>query len=93
MEQQGKQVSMRQAMPSVAEFIDAKRTEWGADWVNAQIKAGLAGQADCFYAFEGGQVLGTPFTGDPELMALALQAAAMGGKHVVVIRPPAGTKQ
>lgn len=81
---------MRATMPGVAEAVDKHRATWGADWVNAQIKAGLAGEPGHFYAFEGGHVLGTPFTADPGLMQAAAMGAALGSRFFVAIRPPEG---
>jgi len=49
---------LRQAMPTVAAWIDALRDAFGAEEINAAIKAGIDGQPT-FYAAEGGQQIGT----------------------------------
>jgi len=46
-------------MPETAAFIDACRDVFGADEINASIKAGLQGKPT-FYASENGQTVGTP---------------------------------
>ena len=48
---------LRQAMPKVAEWIDACRESFGAETINRAIRNGLAGGTD-FYASEGGNVIG-----------------------------------
>lgn len=48
---------MRQAMPRVAEFVDAVRETFGADAVNRAIRNGLAGGTD-FFASEAGHTVG-----------------------------------
>lgn len=48
---------MREAMPTVAGWIDELREVFGADGINASIKNGMAGGAD-FYAEENGHALG-----------------------------------
>jgi hypothetical protein len=54
-------VSLREQMPETAAFIDALRREFGAELVDAAIRAGIKGQAGCFYAEERGHQVGTPF--------------------------------
>lgn len=51
------QKPMRQAMPKVAEFIDACREVFGDEPVHRAIRNGMAGGTD-FYASEGGHTLG-----------------------------------
>ena len=48
---------LRQAMPSVAEFVDAAREAFGAAAVDQAIRNGLAGGTD-FHASEGGHTVG-----------------------------------
>ncbi len=48
---------LRQAMPRVAEFIDAAREAFGAPAVHRAIRNGLAGGTD-FYASEAGRTVG-----------------------------------
>ncbi len=48
---------MRQAMPRVAEFIDAAREAFGAAAVDRAIRNGMAGGTD-FHASEAGHTVG-----------------------------------
>ena len=50
--------NLRAEMPETAAFIDACRAAFGAEQINASIKAGLAGQPT-FYARENGHEIGT----------------------------------
>ena len=61
MEVSKKPANLRDQMPETAIFVDAKRKELGAEYVNGCIKAALAGKPGRFYAMENGHVLGTPF--------------------------------
>ena len=79
---------LREAMPTVAGMIDARRAAWGAEHVDAQIKAGMRGQADAFYAVEGGNVLGAPFA-DPGVMEAVGQCFMVAGA-AMVMRAPQG---
>jgi hypothetical protein len=53
--------AVRALMPETAEFLDVLRAEFGTDEINAQIKLGMAGHANCFYAIEAGRSIGTAF--------------------------------
>lgn len=55
---------MRQAMPTVAGWIDNLRAAFGADMIDAAIRAGIAGQ-DTFHARENGHEVGTPIPYNP----------------------------
>ena len=48
---------MREAMPTVAAWIDELREAFGADGINSAIRNGAAGGTH-FYAEEGGQTIG-----------------------------------
>lgn len=54
-------LDLRSQMPETAKWVEAKRTEYGADHVNTCIKRAMKGEPGQFYAIERGQVLGTPF--------------------------------
>ena len=56
-------MSLRDAMPSTAAFIDALRDAFGADQINPQIKKGVAGIPNNFHAVEAGRESGTAFEG------------------------------
>lgn len=49
---------MRQAMPTVAGWIDGLRAAFGAEMIDAAIRAGIDGQPT-FYAAENGIEIGT----------------------------------
>lgn len=51
--------NLRTEMPTVATWIDSLRDAFGADGINAAIKAGING-APTFYATENGHTVGTP---------------------------------
>jgi hypothetical protein len=53
--------SMREAMPTVAAFVDELRAVFGADQVDPSIRAGLRGEPNKFWASEAGMELGTQF--------------------------------
>lgn len=59
------QKPMRQAMPTVAHWIDELRAVFGADMINNAIRNGMAGGTD-FYARENGHQLGHPMSVNPE---------------------------
>lgn len=52
---------MRQAMPTVAQWIDDLREEFGAESIDESIRAGMRGEPNQFHATEGGHEIGTPF--------------------------------
>jgi hypothetical protein len=54
---------MRQAMPAVAGWIDQLRAAFGAEPIDAAIRAGLDGQ-QTFHARENGREVGTPIRYD-----------------------------
>lgn len=53
-------MSLRDAMPSTAAFIDQLRQAFGAEMIDAQIRKSMKGEPDCFYAEEAGHRVGTP---------------------------------
>jgi len=57
----GSKVDLRQTMPETAKWVDAKRQEHGADFVNGCIRRAMKGEPGLFYAMERGHILGTPF--------------------------------
>lgn len=75
-------------MPTVWEQLGKYRRLYGDAHVRECIERGMAGEADWFYAFEGGRVVGTPFTADAVLGKAMQAAVALGGKFAVAIRPP-----
>ncbi len=61
MEGMKKPADLRESMPETAKWVDAKRKEYGIDFVNGCIRGALKGETGLFYAIERGHVLGTPF--------------------------------
>jgi hypothetical protein len=51
---------MRETMPCVAAFVDQLRQAFGAEAIDAAIRAGMRGTPGAFYASEGGATIGTP---------------------------------
>lgn len=51
---------IKTSMPAVYASIKAKASEIGGE-AYVLVRRGLRGEADCFYAFERGHVVGTPF--------------------------------
>ncbi len=76
----------RDVMPEVWKQLGEYRKLYGDAHVRQCIERGMAGEADWFYAFEAGHVVGTPFTASAVQQPMQL-ALAMGGKFAVVIRP------
>lgn len=54
-------MSLREAMPQTAAFIDFARELVGVEAINAEIKKGMAGLPGHFHAKENGREAGTPF--------------------------------
>lgn len=71
-------------MPNVYRAIQAKAADIGDD-AYSLVRRGLAGQAGCFYALEGGHVVGTVFgRGDPRMQQLAEFLVFFGCAHVCI---------
>ena len=91
--------SMRDVMPDTADWIDAKRAQWGRAYVDECLARAMAGEAGFFYAMERGHVVGTPWAMDklpalaggkaPRTVAEAQRLALMlGGSFAVFMRQP-----
>jgi hypothetical protein len=68
--------NLRAEMPTVAGWIDDLRAAFGAETINAAIRAGMNGQPT-FYAEENGRAVGTKSKGEGQPLAeaeLSLQA-------------------
>ncbi len=61
---EGKVAEIKSHMPEVYKCIQAKAAEIGNEAFTL-VRRGLRGEANCFYAFEGGRVAGTPFSAGP----------------------------
>lgn len=73
-------------MPHVYQGIQAKAAEIG-NGAFAMVRRGLAGEPNCWYAFERGRVKGTPVV-VPNIMADVAQAMVQFGcAHVCIWGP------
>lgn len=83
-------VDLRSQMPETAKWVDEKRKEHGAAFVNGCIRRALAGEPGFFYAFERGHVLGTPFPATHVLAKDQQYAVSMGCTFAGFIATPGG---
>lgn len=74
---------IRQYMPMTYDAIQARAKEVG-NGVYAQVRKGLRGEANQFYAMESGRVVGTPFA-IPDVTAELAQAMVRFGVRFMVV--------
>jgi hypothetical protein len=79
----GQIAEIRAHMPNVYQSIQAKAVEIG-NLAFALVRRGLRGEPGCFYAFERGRVVGTPFAGHPIEADVALAMVRFGCAHVCI---------
>lgn len=77
-------MSLKAQMPKVAEMVAGMRRDMGDAWVDACIKAGMAGKPDQFFAVEGGHIVGTPFTLGSALAENMRVCFIVGGAGAVI---------
>lgn len=82
-------VDLRQHMPETAKWVDQKRQELGAEFVNGCIRRALKGEPGFFYAMERGHVLGTPFPATHPVAKDQEYAVTMGCSFAGFIATPA----
>ena len=70
-------------MPEVYKSIQAKAAEIGKPAFGL-VRRGLRGEANCFYAFEAGRVVGTPFTLTEVMRDVAQYMVTFGCSHVCI---------
>lgn len=70
-------------MPEVYKAIQSKADTLGK-LAFALVRSGIKGQPNCFYAFEHGHVVGTPFTLHDINRDVAQLMVTLGVDHVVV---------
>jgi hypothetical protein len=70
-------------MPEVYKSIQAKASDIGKP-AYALVRRGLRGEANCFYAFERGRVVGTPFN-QGDIMAETAKYMVQFGCTFIVI--------
>lgn len=71
------------SMPHVYEGIQAKAAEIGPG-AFALVRRGLRGEANCFYAFERGHVVGTPFAMPGIAADVAATMVRFGCAHICI---------
>lgn len=71
-------------MPNVYRSITDRAEDLG-NAVYAMVRRGLRGEANCFYAFEKGRVVGTPFASPSVQDDVAVNMVRFGVAHVVVL--------
>ena len=81
-------VLIKTQMPRVYAHIQEKAREIG-NLAYALVRRGLSGQANCFYAFERGYVVGTPFSHGPLSDAVAAQMVQFDMAFVALWACPA----
>jgi hypothetical protein len=74
-------------MPETYKAIQAKAVVIGKP-AFALVRRGLRGEADCFYAFERGHVVGTPFSLGEVTRDIAQYMVTFGITHCCIWAPP-----
>lgn len=75
--------TIKTRMPEVYKAIQSKAATLGKP-AYALVRNGIKGQPNCFYAFERGHVVGTPFTLTEIARDVAQLMVTFGVDHVVV---------
>lgn len=92
MSQPAARMDLRQHMPETAKWVDKKRQELGAEFVNGCIRRALKGEPGFFYAIERGHVLGTPFAVTHPFADSQALAITMGSTFAGFIATPASPR-
>ena len=90
MNQPVQHVDLRVSMPETAKWVNARRAEYGAAYVNGCIRRALAGEAGFFYAMEQGHVIGTPFPAASSLADWQRWAIVAGMRFAAFLQRPPG---
>ena len=83
-------LDLRKQMPMTAEWVEARRAEFGKPFVDDCIRRALKGEAGRFYAIEGGHVLGTPFPATEPMAHWQDYAVVCGVRFAGFIASPTG---
>jgi len=78
---------IKQFMPETYKSIRAKSVEIG-NVAFELVRRGLRGEVNCFYAFEGGRVVGTPFATGPLPDHVARLMVEFGCAFVCIFNTP-----
>lgn len=76
--------TLKRRMPKVYEAIHRRVATHGTD-VFALVRRGMRGDPNCFYAFESGNVVGTPFFDDHPITAEVARTMVRFGVGMCVI--------
>ena len=76
---------MKDHMPQVYKAVRVAASVRGSQ-VFTLARRGMWGEPNCFYAFEGGRVVGTPFAG-PVMAEVAAQVVQFGAAFVMMLAP------
>ena len=79
---------IKRFMPETYKAIQAKAAIIG-NLAYEQVRRGLRGEANCFYAFEGGRVVGTPYTMDVQA-DVAASMVQWGCTYVCILNETRG---
>ena len=74
---------IKASMPEVHRSIQEKAAAIGKP-AYSLVRRGLRGEANCFYAFERGRVVGTPFNEGDIMAEIARCMVQFGCTHIVV---------
>ena len=74
---------IKASMPEVYRSIQDKAEAIGKT-AYALVRRGLRGEANCFYAFECGRVVGTPFNQGDIMAEISKYMVQFGCTHIVV---------
>ena len=75
---------IKSRMPNVRQAIEDRAALIGNE-AFALVRRGLRGEPGCFYALEGGYVVGTPFgEKDPRMVQVAQFLVRFGSAHVCI---------
>lgn len=85
-----KKQDLKHLMPGVARMVQERRAEWGDAHVTDCVNRGMRGEANQFYAFENGRIVGTAFDGRADLDDIVKMGAMLQGAVFVVMRIPEG---
>jgi hypothetical protein len=75
--------TIKTRMPETYKSIQAKAQALGKS-AYALVRAGIKGQPNCFYAFERGHIVGTPFTLTEISRDVAQLMCTLGVQHCIV---------
>jgi hypothetical protein len=85
-----KKPGLKELMPKVASMVAGRRSDWGDAHVTDCVTRGMRGEANQFYAFEAGRIVGTPFDNRADLDEMIKLGAMLDSAAFMAMRPPVG---